>query len=163
MAQFEVRVNDKKFNARYSRLMRKFPNVVDASVRQAAFFGEREYKRISPVRTGTLRRGFRTRRKAMGIWQILNRVVYALRVDQGGPEIHTFIRPKKKQALRWIGPDGVERFSKGHAGKVGRFAGHKMTDRLLPKISRRLVRALLVNLGKVRREAGFRGTVRATA
>ena len=173
----EVRINDADFMRRYKRLMERFPGAVDASVKEATLYGVQQIKRTAPAKTGNLRRLFGFKKIALGIWEIFNPAQYALSVDQGY-RAHR-VAPRFKKALYWTATgkrraykleeargkkaagelsrkikSGFDFFSKGHW--IPAFAGRHFSERVIPMIAKRLERALMVNLGKIAREAGAR-------
>lgn len=162
--QFAVEIKDKEFNRKYKRMMDKFPDAVDNAVRGATYYGERQYKRMTPRVTGQMRRGYKVRRVSIGIWKIINRVAHALSVDEGSKP-HKIL-PKHGKFLYWTtsgkrritmsggkpsrkSKSGFDIYAKGvnHPG----FEGHKISDKVKPMIVKRLKRLLIVNFGKIKR------------
>lgn len=167
----KVEANDEEFLKRWKGLIRKFPGATDKAVKDSAIYGTQLLKRTAPVRTGMLRRGFLFKRIVEGAWLIYNDVRYALAVDTGY-KAH-IIRPIRKKMLYWT-KTGKKRISVSNfeGGKPSRkskpgfdfyakmvripaFAGRHFTARVLPAISERLKRLLIVNLGQIKRANGF--------
>jgi len=121
------------------RLIKKFPNEVEAALKKTVSRGKNQITKDTPKVTGRLRSGWKSIKKSKFVWWIENKIPYVVPVEEG---VKPF-GPKKKKFLVFpiIKGNTIVRWVK--TKKVQGFKGRKMVEKNLPKIRKALIKNVI--------------------